>query len=243
LSVAVMLLSCAANALAAAPLTSMAAAFTPDRLGAATTITIQIRIDPKANSMPLAVSSVQLGFPSNLGLATSGLGLASCDPDELALADAKPCPANSRMGSGSATVAVSFGPNVVYEHVTLGLFAAPSTDGFLHLSILAIGTEPVSARIVMSAILLPGRLRITVPEVPSLPGAPDVALVAIRATLGGALTYYERRGGRKIAYRPQGIGLPDSCPRGGWRLAAALVFMDGEHSRAGTTISCPPRRR
>lgn len=228
---------------AGGPSASLAAAFTPKRLGAATSISMGIRIAPPPSAAPAAVSGIELRFPANLGLATSGLGLASCAPEPLQLFGSSVCPANSKMGSGSAVVAVAFGPDVVDENVVLELFAAPSTDGYLHLAILAGGSEPVSARIVMTGVLLPGRLQIDVPPVPSLPSAPDVALVAIKATLGGELTYYERSRGRTIAYRPKGIGLPATCPRGGWKLAANLTFMDGESADAGTVVSCPHRRR
>jgi hypothetical protein len=144
------------------------------------------------------------------------------------------------MGSGSATVEVPFGPTVVEEHAALELFAAPSSDGYLHLAILAVGREPVIANVVITGVLLEGRLHIGVPVVPGLPGGPDVSIKRIRASLGGALTYYERVGGRTVAYRPRGIGLPDSCPHGGWRLGAQLAFQDGRHSHAATVVKCPP---
>jgi hypothetical protein len=228
---------------AGGPPTALAASFNPKRLGAATTVTLAIKIDPPAQSIPAAVSTVELDFPSDLGLATSGLGLATCNPALLGEVGPDACPADSKMGSGDAIAAVAFGPSVVHEHVTLGLFASPSSDGYIHLAIVAEGREPISARIVMSAVLLPGRLQISVPAVPSLPGAPDVALVALSATLGGKLTYYERAHGRTIAYRPRGIALPNRCPRGGWRLSAKLAFLDGTASRARTVVPCPRPRR
>jgi hypothetical protein len=223
------------------PRATLAAAFTPKRLGAATTVTVGLKIHAGEEIAPAPVSSIELRFPSNLGFATSGLGLASCDPQALQKNGAAVCPADSRVGSGSAVAAVGFGPTVVREGVSLESFAAPSTDGYLHLAILASGDYPVVARIVLSAVLLAGRLRISVPEVPGLPGGPNVALAAITATLGGSLTYFEHTGGRDVAYRPKGIGLPDHCPRGGWKLAARLAFADGTHSAAETVIPCPHR--
>ncbi len=199
-------------------------------------------IDSPALTAPAPVSVIELRFPSDLGLATSGLGLAACDPQALELVGSTVCPTNSRVGGGHAMAAVAFGPIVVTEKIALESFAAPSTDGYLHLVVLASGDFPVSARIILTAVLLPGRLQISVPEVPGLPGGPNLALRAISATLGGALTYYERGHGRSIAYHPQGIGLPESCPRGGWKLAARLVFADGTKSTAATVIRCPPRR-
>lgn len=215
------------------------AAFTPKRLGAATSVRFSINIDPPAASEPPPLIGLDVTYPKNLGFATSGLGLAACDPVQLQAQGAQVCPANAKVGAGNATVQVAFGADIVTEHVTLGLFAGPSNDGYLHVLILATGTEPVEARIVMSGVLLPGHLQIAVPEVPGLPGAGDVAITRMQATLGGALTYYERRHGRLHAYRPAGIGLPSSCPRGGWRLGASLAFIGGAHSQASDVIGCP----
>jgi hypothetical protein len=200
-----------------------------------------VTIDPPQQTIPAPLSSLELRFPGDLGLVTSGLGLATCEPAVLQASSALSCPANSKMGAGSATVAVAFGPAVVLEKVTLGLYAAPSSDGYVHLSILAGGKEPIIAEIVMSAVLLPGRLQIAVPLVPSVPGAPDVGMVAFKATLGGALTYYERVRGRIVAYRPRGIALPDRCPHGGWKLGARLAFTGGASSHAGAVVGCPMR--
>jgi len=225
-----------------APRASLAATFAPERLGAPTTVTFALNIDPPPETAPPPLSQIDFSYPGNLGFATSGLGLAACDPLELQAVGGQACPANSRMGGGTATVEVSFGAELIQEHVVLELFAAPSPDGYVHLAILARGAEPVEARIVITAVLLPGHLQIDVPVVAGLPGAPDVAIKQIRATLGGALTYYEQVHGHLVAYRPRGIGLPDSCPRGGWRLGAALAFQNGEQSQAGAVIACPQRR-
>jgi hypothetical protein len=212
----------------------------PEQLGGPTTITLVIKIDPQLPTAPRAVSSVDLSFPANLGLGTSGLGLAACALTVLEQGGFEDCPADSKMGSGSARVGVAFGADLVEEQVLLGLYAAPSSDGYLHLAILATGKEPISAQILMTAVLRPGRLSIAVPPIPSVPGASDVALLAMKATLGGALTYFEHRKGRVVPYQPRGIGLPDRCPSGGWRFAARVGFMDGGSSQADSAVSCPP---
>lgn len=204
-------------------------------------MTLRLRIDPPPLSLPAPVTALELQLPANLGLATSGLGLATCEPASLLAQGASVCPPDSRMGGGEATVGVRFGPEIVLEHVTLAMFAAPSSDGYIHLAILAEGREPIIARIVMPAVFLTGRLNISVPIVPSLPGAPDVSVLALTATLGGNLTYYEHTHGRTVAYRPRGIGLPETCPRGGWRVGAGLAFQNGAHSHARAVVSCPRR--
>ncbi len=200
-------------------------------------------IDPPAEAQPPPLSLVDFSYPTGLGFATSGLGVASCSVSRLELEGAIACPADSRLGSGNAIAEVAFGPTVVQEYVYLGLFAGPSPDGYLHMLILATAKEPIQARIVMTGVLLPGHLRISVPTVPGLPGGPDVSIAQIHATIGGHLTYYEHIKGKLLAYHPPGIGLPDSCPRGGWRLETTLMFLEGTQSIAHTTVRCPRTRR
>jgi hypothetical protein len=222
------------------PPAALSAAFQPLRLGAATTISFAVRIEPTSEAVvPVPISGVEVSYPANLGLATSQLGLESCSPAVLQLEGAEACPADSKMGQGRALVEVPFGPEAVREHIVLGIFAAPSNDGYLHLAIVAEGSYPVLARIVLAGVLLPGRLQISIPPIASLPGAPYASLVSMRASIGGALTYYEDVHGRTVAYRPRGIGLPESCPRGGWRLGASFAFIDGQRSHAATVVACP----
>jgi hypothetical protein len=224
----------------AAVTSSMSAAFTPERLGAATTISLNFQIASGAPA-PALLRGVDLLYPSNLGFATSGLGVAACDPSELEARGPTACPANSRMGSGSALVQIPIGPTVVQETATVALLAGPSQDGFLQILICATGETPVAARLVLSTQLLPGRLNIAVPPIPSLPEAPYVAVVRMHLKIGGHLTYYERVHGRTVAYHPPGVGLPRTCPRGGFPFAASFSFLGGGRAGARTVVSCPKR--
>ncbi len=227
---------------AGGPSATLSAAFRPEHLGAPTTVSFAVSIDPQAGSGPIPLSAVTVSYPSDLGLATSGLGLAACEATVLELEGPEACPPDSEMGVGSALVEVPFGSDIVKETVALAIYAAASRDGYVHMSILAQGSEPVIASSVLAAVLHPGELLISIPPIASLPGAPYVALVSMHASLGGALTYYERVGGRTVAYHPQGIGLPDSCPRGGWKLSASFSFIDGQSSNASTAVPCPHAR-
>jgi hypothetical protein len=127
--------------------------------------------------------------------------------------------------------------------VQLTLLAGPSPNGVLHVLVSAVGSFPVSAVVVLSAELLPGRLSITVPPIPTLPEGPYVSLVEMHLQLGGQLTYYERVRGRNVAYHPAGIGLPGSCPRGGFPFGATFAFLNGQRASARTRVACPRRRR
>jgi hypothetical protein len=223
----------------AAPRARMSATFRPERLGHATTISFAFKIGAPGQA-PSPLRSVAIAYPRNLGLATSGLGVAACKPSVLEALGPSACPANSLMGSGAALIELRIGPSLVHEKVSLALVAGPSPDGYLHMLLYASGEHPVEAIVVARAVLRPGRLRVTVPPVPSLPEAPYVSLARLRMTLGGELTYYETVKGRIVPYHPAGVGLPQTCPRGGFRFAATFAFLDGSRSRAVTAVPCPP---
>lgn len=219
----------------------MSAAFTPERLGAPTTVSFAFHLTD-SESLPSPLTSIELGYPRNLGLATSDLGVSPCDPAALESLGASACPPNSHMGYGSALVGIAFGPDLVTEHTTLTLLAGPSPDGYLHVLVYASGIEPIQAALVITAVLLPGHLHITVPPIPSLPEAPYVSLLEMHITLGGHLTYYEERSGTLVPYHPTGVGLPSTCPHGGFRFAANFAFINGEHAGSNTAVACPRPR-
>jgi len=219
----------------------MSAAFTPEHLGAPTTVSFGFQL-AQGGRVPAPLTGVELAYPRDLGLATSGLGLRACSPIQLETFGPTGCPANSRMGYGTAVVEIAFGPDLVKETVQLALLAGPSPDGFLHLLVYASGEFPVEAAVVFTAVLLPGHLTVTIPPIPSLPAAPYVALTAMHLTLGGHLTYYEMVRGRRVAYHPAGVGLPGTCPRGGFRFAATFLLLDGERAGSRASVACPKRR-
>jgi len=227
-----------AAAAAAGTSARMSAAFIPERLGAPTTVSFAFQV-ADGGLAPAPLTGITLTYPRGLGLATSDLGIMACPPLALETSDPAACPTDSRMGAGSATVEIAFGPYLVPEQVTLTLFAGPSTDGYLHLLIYARGETPVQAGVVMTAVLARGQIAITVPPIPSLPEAPYVSVTEMHITLGGNLTYYETVHGRSIPYHPAGISLPDTCPRGGFRFASRLAFLDGESASTRTVVACP----
>jgi hypothetical protein len=219
----------------------LSARFTPEKLGAPTAISLGVDIAGIGGALPSALTGIDFHYPAGLALATSTLGLAACNPARLEAEGPVVCPVNSRMGGGHALVEFPLGPETRTETAQIAIFAGPSADGRLHMLIFAMGEEPVYGQIVMSAVLLPGDLRFSVPLVPSLPGSPDVAVVQLRTTIGGNLTYNERANGRTIAFHPRGIGLPRRCPRGGFRFEASFSFLDGSHVPARTVVACPRR--
>jgi hypothetical protein len=225
---------------------ALGASFTPYRLGAPTTIDLNLQVRAPAGQIPSALTEVEVRYPQNLGFALSGLGLAVCSPSTLEAAGTSGCPANSIMGRGSAVAELRFGPQLVSENASISIARAPDQEGHIALLLYASGPSPVNTQILSPAQLLPtappfgGRLNMELPIIPSVPGAPDVAIVSLRVTLGPqGLTYYEQAEGNTLAFTPKGILLPTTCPRGGFPFAATFSFLDGSHPVARATVPCP----
>lgn len=231
----------------------LTAALTPERLGAGTTIHFGFTVSFPPGQAPVAMRQIDLLYPANFGIATSGLGTSTCRAQILETQGPPGCPPNSVIGYGTSTVEVPFGPELLYETARTTTFMAPVRDGRLGLLFYADGESPVAAELVFPGIVLPapgpfgGDLNAVLPLVPTLPDAPDAALVKLTTTLGPShITYFEFKRGETIPYHPSGILLPRTCPHGGFRFAARFAFADGSHADAEATVRCPaskPARR
>ena len=219
------------------------AGLTPERLGGPTAVSLGFNITAPGGEVPSPLTGLDFHFPTDLGLATSELGLASCQIPPLQEHGPAGCPPNSIMGNGSAKVEVPVGGTIRTELATIALVAGPSQHGYIDVLVTATGLYPVIARIIMPSLLQPGDLNFTVPLIESLPGSPYVSVVAVNLTLGGDLTYYEQVHGKTIRFHPTGVVLPKRCPRGGFPFSASFSFLDGTEAQASTTVSCPRTAR
>ena len=224
----------------------LSAKLTPERLGQGTTIGFSFQIEAPAGAIPAPLTGINLRYPENLGVATSGLGLATCSAARIEAFGPNHCPADSVMGTGSAIAEFPVGLEIVHESAPVSIFRAPDQNGQLALLLYITAANPVGVQIALPSMLLGatapygGSVQIGVPLVPSFPDAPDVAVVQLTATLGPlGITYYERVHGHTIAYHPQGVLLPEHCPRGGFPFAAELGFVDGSTASARTVVPCP----
>lgn len=228
----------------------LTASFSPDRLGAGTTIRVGFRVAYPSGVAPLPATELQLFLPPGLGIATSELGLQNCLLSQLVQEGRAGCPTNSLMGHGSAVTAVPFGSRFVIERTGIALFSGPLQDGLPQLLFVAVGEYPVIAEVIFGALVLPagprfgGLIDTTLPLVPSVPDGPDVALLGLETTIGPAgIVYRENVGGKVVSFRPRGILLPKSCPHGGFPFAVHLSFSDGSGAGANATVPCPRNRR
>lgn len=233
----------------AAQTVKLHASLTPERLGHGTTIGFGFRITSRGRGAPAPLRQVEVSYPNDLGIALSGIGLATCTSERLEESGPEGCPTESLMGYGTAETEIPIGSEILHEKAHLTLLRAPVQDGRLAMLFYADGTTPVSAQVVLPGLILPtpppygGRIDVSVPLIPSLPGAPEVSLTQLQTTVGPEhLTYYERIGRRLFAYQPQGILLPDTCPRSGFPFAATFAFQDGTRAHAETHVPCPRSR-
>ncbi len=147
---------------------SLHVALTPEHLGGRTTILFDFQIASAGAHVPSPLSTVNLLYPRDVSLITSGLGLQTCSAAQLESRGR--CPANSLMGYGHALVEFPVGPELIQEHGEITTWMAPATDGHLTLLFYAEATAPVSASLIFTSQLLDapapfgGELRPTSPR-------------------------------------------------------------------------------
>jgi hypothetical protein len=238
-----------AGVASAAPTATLHVSFNPERLGQSTSVGFHVRI-LAGGGIPAPLTAVDLDYPSDLGVAISGLGLDTCSIATLENIGPIGCAAEARMGQGSALAELPFSPEPIEEPAEVAILRAPEEDGHPGFSFYAKGDTPISLPVIFSGVLLPGTntqtetIRIHVPLVETLPGAADVSVTQLNATLGPrGLTYYEHIHGKFIPYHPRGILIPNKCPRGGFPFSASLTFIDGSNATASNRVPCRSFRR
>jgi len=219
----------------------------PDRLGVRTTIEFGFAVHSTIpRRAPAPLTDVDLQLPAGLGLATSTLGLANCEPAALLARGVAGCSANARIGFGSALVAVPAEEESVLEEGSLTAFVGPPNSEHLEVLFYAEGRSPVSAQLVFPGQILDdnapfsGRLNTAIPLIPTWPGGADVAVTRLGSTIGPlGLTYYRRVGKKIVPFHPRGIAVPKRCPRGGFPFRVDIAFLDGSRADATSTVPCP----
>jgi hypothetical protein len=241
--------ACLPAAAAGAPAVSLHAAFYPEHPGRTSTVSLGVRIVPGAGEIvPPPLTEVSLRFPAGLAITLSGLGIDTCSQTTLESAGPTACPADSWMGEGEAVAELPIHHEPFREEARVAIFRGPEVDEHLVMIFYVYGETAVNAEIILSGQLLPesrpfgGRLAIEMPLVQTLPGAPDLAVSELSFVLGPpGLTYYERVHDKVVPYTPNGIRLPEHCPRGGYPFAIELGFLGGAHAATSTAVACPKR--
>jgi hypothetical protein len=224
--------------------------FSPNRLGAATTVGFAFKIGTTNGSLPPPLRRVDVRLPPGLVFITSTLGAGLfCNPEVLVVEGPEACPINARIGLGNALVKVPIGPVILSEEAAVTVLMGEPNSNYIEVLFYAEGTSPVEAQLVFPAEMYletgpqGSRINTALPLIPSLPEAPDVSVVSFRVAIGPrGLTYYKRHHGRVVAYAPTGMTIPTRCPWTGFRFLAAFDFQGGAHVTASSRVPCPSRR-
>jgi hypothetical protein len=231
----------------AAETVTLHTSFTPDRLGASTTIGFGFTVASTTGGLPSPLTHVSLRMPKGMNYVTTTLGLSICKPESLIKSGLKGCSPNSRLGYGSAFVEVPFGTDSGQEIPEIQALMGPPHDGNIVVLFYANGLAPVYAQIVFQGELLPGEgafggnLDTVIPEIKSVTNGPPVSIINVKSTIGPShLTYYKHVHGRLVGYQPKGVSLPLSCPHGGFPFSALFTFLDGSQVTATSKVACPP---
>jgi len=249
LAVALAACVCLPAGATATPAVSLHAAFHPEHPGHTTTVGLGIRIGPGAGEVvPPPLTEVSLRYPAGLDITLSGLGIDTCSVATLEAAGPSACPADSWMGEGEAVAELPIHHAPFREDARLAILRGPEANEHLTMLFYVYDETAVSAQIILTGQLLPGsgpyggRLDITAPLVQSLPEGPDLSVGELRFVLGPTeLTYYERVHDKVVPYTPNGIRLPEHCPRGGYPFAIELGFLGGARAATSTAVPCPRR--
>jgi hypothetical protein len=238
-----------AGALAAAAAT-LRVSLNPEQLGRGTNLAFRLHIDTARGRLPRPVTELDLSYPSSLGLAVSELGLVSCSRLTLDEFGAEGCPANAHMGQGHAVAQIPFGPEIISETAEIAVLRAPEQQSHIGMYFFINARTPIEAEIIDPGILLPAgtssreTLQIKLPLLKPLPEGPYASLVQLDATIGPeGLAYHELVHGHLVKYKPAGILLPNTCPRGGFQFTARVTFITGAGTVAHTRVPCPGTRR
>jgi hypothetical protein len=249
-AVALLAAACAPAGGRAAEAVSLHASFSPNRLGASTTIGFGFHIVNTEGGLPAPLTHIDLRMPAGMNYLTSQLGVDSCDPAKLVAHGLSGCSPNARLGFGDAFVEVPFGQATGHEIPNIQALMGPPHNGNVVVLFYADGRAPVYAQLVFQAELLPPAgvfgedLSTAIPLIPSVTNGPPVSIISVNSTIGPRhLTYYKRVHGRTVPYRPEGVQVPSKCPKGGFKFVADFTFLDGFKTTTKTAIPCPPRRR
>lgn len=231
----------------ATPTAHFAARFTPDRLGASTTIILTLHLGARSGEEPEPLTMLDIEFPEHLGLASTTLGLVSCNHSILLARGPAGCPADSRIGEGEIELQARLGSERVREDTAISIYMGDAVDRHSVFEFYASGSNPIIADFLFEGTLLSAGapfgydMQTPVPSTELLPGGSPAAVMTIKLIIGPrSLTYYRTVHGRRVGYRPAGISVPEACPSGrhGFPFLARLSFADGSHLDASVSVPC-----
>jgi hypothetical protein len=219
-------------------------AFTPDRLGAATNLSIAAAFASSADVPSAPVARLTLYAPAGLRVQARGAG--ACTEAILEQRGPAGCPAGSRVGFGGGVAVLALHSQIVREPFTLDFFFAPREHGRLTLLAYASAIAPVAAELVVVAREIPAPkpyglgFSVQVPAVSTIPGAEYVSVESAFASIGASdVAYFKTVHGRRTLVHVKGLTVPRSCPPGGFPTRGTVDFADGATFTVNPSIPCP----
>lgn len=233
--------ACTVGTAQAAQSAKLQVSLSPERLGASTTIAFGFQISAPNQALTAALTHLTVRLPAGMGVDTRGL--ATCRRSLLAHGP-QGCPPDSQVGRGSVLVRVPLGDVIRPERAALTVFNAARQSGHTTLLFYAAGRLPIATQLIFSGVIVPGplgqRIEASIPLIPTLPEAPDAAIVAMSSTLGTRQrTYHRTVGRRRVRFTPKGATVPARCPTGGFPFSAEFGFDDASSTTAVATVACP----
>jgi hypothetical protein len=218
----------------------------PEKLGQSTTVNVSFEIPTQTGQLPSALTELDVLLPAGMGLASSGLGLETCSTEILGSTGPSSCPADSLMGRGSAVAEAMLGSQVVSEGGPISTFLAQPTNGRTTLLYYFGGKVPVIAPLIFPSLFFANgnsprsQLQVSIPLIPVLPGTPDAAIVDMHTSVGPrGVTYYKHSGKKVVRYKPIGMQVPPTCPKGGFPFSIKFAFEDGSQVTRIVRVPCP----
>jgi hypothetical protein len=214
----------------------------PEQLGASTTIDFGFQIGAPGETLPPALIQLDVGLPQGMGIDTAGL--AMCAKATLLAHGPGGCSSNAQVGTGSVYVKVPLGNVIRPERAKLTVFEGPRQDGRTTLLFYAAGRLPIATQLIFPGVIVPGprgeSIEASIPLIPTLPNAPDAAIVEMTSTLGTLTrSYHQTVGSRRVRFIPKGATIPTRCPPGGFPFSAEFRFSDASATTASTSVACP----
>jgi hypothetical protein len=225
------------------------------RRGGTAAITMQLQVDDRDVVSP--ATKIRIMAPAGIDITSSDLGMATCQLPQASITNVlagsaaqTPCPRNSLLGHGTATAMLRFTPSErpILGRANVSLFSGDEVERNPGLMIFVAALNPVATGLAYTGYLFEAErpfglgMQLLLPLIPSPPFGATVSLGKMRVTIGARdIVYSERRGGRTVRYRPQGLGLPTRCPKGGFPFRVQLEFANGSHRTVTTRVRCPPR--
>jgi hypothetical protein len=219
-------------------------AFTPDKLGAPTNLSITAQFASTTGGPPSPITKLTLYAPAGLGVDARGTG--TCSEATLRLRGPQGCPATSRVGFGGGVGLIELPKQVIRERFTIDFFFAPREHGHLALLAYANAVAPVAVEITVIAKEVPAPkpyglgFSVEIPPITTIPGATLASVESAFATFGSPnVAYYETVHGKRTLVHLKGMVVPKTCPPGGFPTEGTIDFADGSTLTVNPTIPCP----